>query len=298
MSLSVRIFAALLCCFAAGSTLAIDTRRLDNATDQLNKAGKILGGMAEAHRPINQDEEILLGNGITMAVLGASILHRDEAMQHYVNRVGRWIASKSERPDLPWTFGVLDADSVLALAAPGGTVLVSHGLLMLLRNEAELAGVLAHEIAHVVLRHNVRAIQAGKQGIFWSGAGKEAVARQIAKQKSGAQGWKNALARAGVELVKDGVFLRPLDRTLEFEADRVGLTLAAQAGYDPHGLVAALQVLQAATAEDVHASHFLSTHPSATERIAEIEKIGPELLDRIPGKQVEGRYRKFVLERK
>src|SRR6202795_214182 len=70
-------------------------------------------------------------------------------MQRYVNNVGRWIASQSERPDLPWQFGVLDAPQLNAFAVPGGTIFITRGLVQRMRSEAELAGVLAHEIAHV-----------------------------------------------------------------------------------------------------------------------------------------------------
>ena len=85
----------------------------------------------------------------------------DARMQRYVNNVGRWIASQSERPDLPWQFGVLDAPQLNAFAVPGGTIFITRGLLERMRSEAELAGVLGHEIVHVVKKHHLKAIQKG-----------------------------------------------------------------------------------------------------------------------------------------
>ena len=82
----------------------------------------------EATKEYTVEEEVALGEGIASGFLGAIRLHPDERLQRYVNRVGRWLASQTERPDLPWAFGVIDTDTINAFAMPGGTVVVSHGL--------------------------------------------------------------------------------------------------------------------------------------------------------------------------
>src|SRR5512145_1976492 len=83
-------------------------------------------------------------------------------LKKYVNRVGEWVASQSERPDLPWHFGVIQSDDVNAFAAPGGYIFVTLGLYRLLQNEADLAGVLGHEIGHVIRQHHLKILQQSK----------------------------------------------------------------------------------------------------------------------------------------
>ena len=101
-------------------------------------------------------EEIALGREITGNLLGAAPLVKDEALQKYINSVGRWVASQSDRPDLPWHFGVIESDDLNAFAAPGGYVMVTKGLYRKLTNEAQLAGVLGHEIGHIVKKHQLK----------------------------------------------------------------------------------------------------------------------------------------------
>jgi predicted Zn-dependent protease len=113
----------------------------------------------DAFKEFSQDDEIAIGDAATASFLGAAPLHPDANLQRYVNRVGKWLALNSDRPDLPWTFAVIDTETLNAYALPGGSVIVSSGLLKRLSSESELAGVLAHEVAHVVKRHQISAIQ-------------------------------------------------------------------------------------------------------------------------------------------
>ena len=87
-----------------------------------------------------------MGRDLSAGLLGATPLVDDAEVQSYVNHIGLWLAMQTERPDLPWTFGVIDTDTVNALAAPGGYVFVTRGLFLLLRNEAELAGVIGTDV--------------------------------------------------------------------------------------------------------------------------------------------------------
>jgi predicted Zn-dependent protease len=249
---------------------------------------------AEANREFNTDEEIALGDGITSGFLGAAPLVPDDNLQRYVNRVGKWIAMHSERADLPWSFGVIRGDTLNAFAMPGGTVLVSHGLVKRLGSESELAGVLAHEIAHVVKKHQLAAIQSSMSSEAWADVGKEAAGQVISRRGGGdAYGLKGKLSNAGVDLVKNGVFIRPLDRSMEYEADRLGVVLAARAGYDPYGLVAVLQMLGQAQSDDTGTS-ILDTHPAAGDRLGELERVLPSLDRYASQPQVEGRFRQVV----
>jgi predicted Zn-dependent protease len=248
---------------------------------------------AEANREFSVEEEIALGDGITSGFLGAAPLQDDANLQRYVNRVGKWVAMHSERADLPWSFGVIRGDTINAFAMPGGTVLVSHGLIKRLANESELAGVLSHEIAHVVKKHQLAAIQSSMGSEAWADIGKEAAGQAIGRRGGDAYGLKTKLSSAGVDLVKNGVFLRPLDRTMEYEADRLGVVLAARAGYDPYGLVAVLQMLGQSEADNSGTS-ILDTHPAPSDRLAELERFLPSLERYASQPQVEGRFRQTV----
>jgi len=250
---------------------------------------------SDAFKEFTPEQELALGEQLTAGFLGASPLHPDANLQRYVNRVGKWLALHSDRPDLPWTFAVIDTETINAFAMPGGYVIVSSGLLKRLSSESELAGVLSHEIAHVVKKHQLQAIQSAAKGDLASSIGKDlagdAIARRggnIAAQE--AKTWASGIA---TDLLKDGFFLRPLDRSMEFEADQLGVVIATRSGYDPYGLVGALEMLAQYKGGGDAASVF-STHPPAADRLAELEKFLPTV-ERFSGQpQLEGRFRQIV----
>ena len=139
------------------------------------------------------------------------------------------MAQGSTRPNLPWTFIVLDTDGVNAFAAPGGYVHITTGLLALIKNEAELAGVLGHEIIHITEKHTIRAIQKSK-----------AVQMGAAETLSGS----SALMQRAVTATYDNIVDRGFGRADENEADEKGVALANKTGYAPNGLVAFLTTLK------------------------------------------------------
>lgn len=271
------------------STAQLDLGRILELGKKAVDIGKQAG---EATREYSVEEEVALGEGIAAGFLGAVRLHPDERLQRYVNRVGRWLASQTERADLPWTFGVIDNDGINAFAMPGGTVVISHGLVRRLSNESELAGVLAHEIAHVLQRHQLSAIQSDAGWGAAANLARSVATEQIARRGGVAADLKSSLANAGVDLVRDGLFLRPLDRRMEHEADRIGVIVAARAGYDPNGLVAVLAMLAQLKPEESATSLSMSTHPSASDRLAELEKALPSALERYASQpRLDARFR-------
>jgi predicted Zn-dependent protease len=218
-----------------------------------------------------EPEEVAVGREVAGRTLGAAPLVADPELQAYVNRVGRWIAMQSERPDLPWHFGVLDTASVNAFAAPGGYVLITRGLYEMLSSEAQLAGVLAHEIGHIVQRHHVKVMQ---QSALVS-AGARAV------QRSDRSVLVNNLIGTGAE-----VMARGLDKDAEFEADRIGVVLAARAGYSPYGLVEVLHLLAARTADDASLALLFKTHPAPGERLTQLgDALAPRVAALPAGKE-------------
>ncbi len=255
---------------------------------------KVVKG-SEAMKEFSTEEEVALGEAVTAGFLGAAPLHQDQNLQRYVNRVGKWLALHCERADLPWTFGVIDTETINAFAMPGGSVIISHGLLKRLANESELAGVLAHEIAHVVKKHQLTAIQSSAKSELLTSITKEVAADRIGRSGGGyvAQQAKTWASNAAQDLIKDGFFLRPLDRSMEYEADRLAVVIAARSGYDPFGLVAALQML-AQTKGDSDGASVFSTHPPPADRISELENSMPALERYASQPQVEGRFRQTV----
>lgn len=235
---------------------------------KLLEIGKNIG---QATKEFNEAEEIEIGSGGAATLLGAAPLVRDTEVQRHVNKVGRWLALQTGRPDLPWKFGVIDHPNINAFAAPGGYVFITKGLLAKLRNEHELAGVLAHEIAHVLQKHHLRAIQKNAQTA--------ALFDTISVAASSKDSRKGELFNKLSPVMKD-LYARGLDKDDELEADRMGVVIAARAGYDPYGLAAVLQTLQSMKPDDATASFMFKTHPPASERLEKLEPILTEKLDR------------------
>ncbi len=225
----------------------------------------------------SKEEEVALGREITGSILGAAPLVKDEALQQYVNKVGRWVASQSERSDLPWKFGVIESNDLNAFAAPGGYVLITKGLYQKLVNEAQLAGVLGHEISHVVKKHQLKVLQ--KQQLLNIGAGK--LSDLLGKNDKLA---KKALS-SGAEISARG-----LDKDAEFEADRMGLVLATRAGYEAFGLSEVLQTIGHTSKNDSSVALLFKTHPSPDERLTKLgDSVGVSLDKVKAGKTLENR---------
>ncbi|MDZ4097636.1 MAG: M48 family metalloprotease [Methylophilaceae bacterium] len=229
----------------------------------------------------SNEEEVQLGREITGNLLGASALVKDDGLQKYVNQVGRWVASQSERPELPWRFGVVESEAINAFAAPGGYIVITKGLYRKLQNEAQLAGVLAHEIAHVVKKHHLKVIQ--KQQLLNIGAG--LLNEKVGK---GNQTLDKVIGN-GAEIMARG-----LDKNAEYEADRDGVTLATRAGYDSYGLAEVLQAIAATSTNEGSLTLLYKTHPHPDERLAKLGDAIGSRLDNVPaGKTLPERFYKL-----
>jgi predicted Zn-dependent protease len=215
------------------------------------------------------EEEARIGQQIAGNLLGAVPLVRDKALQRYVNQVGRWLALQSERPNLAWRFGVLDSEDINAFAAPGGYVFLTKGLYRRLNNEAELAGVLAHEIGHVIRKHHLELLRKSR-GIAALGAlvgGRLGDEHQIVQNLIG----------NGAEIVARG-----LDQDAEHEADRIGMVLAARAGYDVYALPAVLADIGHIARTDKSVSLLFKTHPHPEQRLGHLAEAVGDRFDGLP----------------
>ncbi len=251
------------------------------------KALEVVKKVQQAAKPLEEPREIELGNGIAANLLGAAPLLDDNDVQQYVNKIGRWLSLQTERPDLPWKFGVLESSDINAFATPGGTIFITRGLLQKLNNESELAGVLAHEIVHVLRKHHLAALQKEARMDLASDLVGEAI-------KDKANPALERAIKAGTE-----VYARGLDKNDEFEADRMGIVIATRAGYDPYGLPAVLQMLDASNAHDSSLALMFKTHPAPRDRLSLLDKIMDNRFDVYSAPtQTDNRFNSEVSRRK
>lgn len=208
---------------------------------------------------ISEEQEIAMGKEADQQVVQSLGLYEDQELQSYVNRLGQRLARESERPDLPWTFRVVDDPVVNAFAFPGGYIYVTRGLLSHLTSEAELVSVLGHEIGHVTGRHSVE--QMSKQQLAQIGL----VAGMILKPELANYG---DLAQTGLGLV----FLK-YGRDDERQADDLGLKYMAREGYDPREMPRVFQTLGRVSQQQGagRIPGWLSTHPTPENRVQRIE---------------------------
>jgi len=207
------------------------------------------------------EEERALGPAVTGRVLGVAPLWSDEAAQRRVNLVGRWLASQTSRPDLPWTFGVLDDGEVNAYAAPGGYVMLTRGLYELLADDAELAAVLAHELGHVVQRDHFEVIR--RQQV--REAGKDALLSQVSTPGAA------AYARDYVDRHGAAVLLSGLDRDAEYRADHAAGVYLERAGFDPLAFYSVLQKMASLGSRPARMAQLYRSHPPLDERMDRLD---------------------------
>jgi len=275
-SLALLSLAALL---AAGCETV--TAVLENVSLNVPYGGQALqlvrGGakIRESYKDLDEPQEIELGRAVTAAVGRQYPLYRDVALTHYVALVGNAVAAQSDRPDMRYVFCVLDTMEVNAFAAPGGYVFVTRGSLAMMRDEAMLAGVLAHEVGHVAVRHHAESIKkqkrtegqkdmfmaAGDVGLSRVGGGAGSTLRAMTPLFNGL-----------ADLTVEGV-LKGHSRDEEMEADKVGFKYALRAGYDPSGLKEFLAAMVSRGGAADTTKTFFSTHPALPERVSEQDKL-------------------------
>ena len=223
---------------------------------------------------LDEPEEIELGRAVSSALGSRYKLLRDDPLTRYVALVGNAVAQQSDRPDLRYYFGVLDTTEVNAFAAPGGYVFITSGTLLLMRDEATLAAVLAHEIGHIALRHHVETIKTEKQAALTKGIGASALRVGSGYIRGAAGSAATApLNSPLMNVLADGAFnavLKGFSRAEEEQADAVGVKYAARAGYDPAGLRDFLRAVEDGgkqPAKSGFVAKFTATHPGTDERL-------------------------------
>ena len=212
-------------------------------------------------------QELALGPEIAGRVLGARPLWDDTTAQQRVNRVGRWVASQTSRPELPWTFGVVDTPEINAFAAPGGYILMTRGLYQLLSSDTEVAAALGHEISHCVQRDHYNVIRQQELAT----TGKDVASSKITAGTGSVAG---TYARQYVEKYGATVMLTTLDREAEYRSDEAAEIYLARAGMNPLALYAVLQKMAALGSKSAGLAQLYKTHPALDARLDRLDQRG------------------------
>ncbi len=225
-------------------------------TSSYAQFGKLKGIFDRAKKvsdmQISEEDEIALGKSVSEKICAVYGVQQDAAATRYVSLVGMLGASHDSRPNLPYRFIILDSNAVNAFAAPGGYIHITRGALASMTTEAQLAGVLGHEIAHVTEKHTIKGLQKMK-GL------------ELAEGETNLQG-NSALFSKLVDKASEAV-MQGFGRSEELEADQVGVRTAAAAGYAPNGLVEFLQTLEKQNEGNSSRAGLFASHPETQERI-------------------------------
>lgn len=225
---------------------------------------------------MSERQEIDLGRQSDATIRAQMGVYDNAALQAYVEEVAHALAAVSHRPELPWTFTVVDSPVVNAFALPGGYVYLTRGLMAYLNDEAELAGVLGHEIGHVTARHAVQAYSraAGAQiGLI--------LGQVFVPGMQPRYGQPNVADAASQGL---GLLFLKFGRDDELQADRLGAEYAAASGWDPHGVGGMLTTLAriADTTDRSGTPNWLATHPEPQDRVGAMAGTVDRLLAETP----------------
>jgi predicted Zn-dependent protease len=201
---------------------------------------------------LSDKQEVNLGQEINQQLISTEVkIHSNRALNAYIDDIGQKLAAVGDRPNIPYTFQVVDSNDINAFATMGGFVYINLGLIKAADNEAELASVIAHEIGHITGRHAVKQLRE----------------MSIAQGVATAAGLnKNKAVQIGVEMA----LRRPRSRGAELDADRRGLKMLAGAGYDLQGAITFMEKL---LQKGGSVPSILSTHPATSKRIEEMQKI-------------------------
>jgi len=248
---------------------------------------------------MDEQAEITEGKKAHAEVLQEYGVVQDARVQAYVNDLGQRLAKQSHRANLQWTFTVLDSPEINAFALPGGYVYVTRGIMAYMESEADLAGVMGHEIGHVTARHGAQ--RATRQQT----AGIGVLAASVLGAVAEAYGFGGAgqLASQGAQAAAAG-YIASYSREQELQADQLGAEYLARNGYDPKNMVDVIEVLKrqeqfaadaakAAGKTAKQGGDWLASHPSNEQRLAEIRQTAASYVAKTPsgGYADDGRAR-------
>ena len=231
----------------------------------------------------NTEREIDFGRGVSAKILGKYPILRDEGTVRYISQIGTGISAQLGRPELRYYFGILDTDDINAFAAPGGYIFVTRGALILMSNEAQLAGVLAHELAHVDQKHIVRKLKL------------QSTDRSLTSGIAQVLGGASLSAKIALERLNDLAFKMLMEEGLskedEADADQKALEMLMSTGYDLQSYLDYLLSLKPYL-EQGQAKVLSKTHPTIEFRYNNLhEFITKNNLEKFQGKNNEIRFK-------
>ncbi len=230
-------------------------------------------------------EEVRFGREVAARVIARYGLYENPTLMKYVNLVGRVIARTTNRPELEFHFAILNTDEINAYAAPGGYVFITRGALLNMQDESELAGVIAHEMGHIVEKHVVKELKI-------KGSDESTAAGLAALIGGSTQSARTAFAQA-VDKAMDTLFKDGYKRADETQADRDAVLFCAFSGYEPMGLVKYFERLN--TIKGKNTEVLDKTHPSYLDRIAWLKQtIAQEGIDAGNYKNHQDRFAEAV----
>lgn len=221
-------------------------------------------GSVAAFQLVSVQDEIRIGQQAQQEIRRQTPEVRDGAVREYVSRLGAQLASHASGERYPYSFSTANYRELNAFALPGGPVWIYRGVLAAAGNEAQVAGVIAHEVAHVARRHSAQQLTKGMVANGLVG---------LLGALLGDQGAGAAAAQLAANVTASGVMLK-FSRDDEREADQEGLRILQRAGYDTRGMLEFMQMLAAQQGRSPGSvAQFLSTHPAPASRVRDLERL-------------------------
>ena len=279
----MRSLALLLCLLLATPAFAFDISGFsiggggnDKNAKRMHQAQKLFK-FAQAVMPISDEEEVILGKRVAARVIERYGIENAPEMTYYLNLIATTIAQRSDRPDIPYHVAILATDDVNAYACPGGYIFVTRGALNMVRDEAELAAVLAHEISHVTERHIVNALRNSKM---------MQVGTEVAAEAFKTPG---PLLEQMTSFATDALF-EGLDKSDEYESDEKAIDYLDRVGYDYPAMLDVLKLLE--IRRKFGSTQVLDkTHPTPKSRLKTLQAAAKKLsLDKPTGIRLPDRF--------
>jgi beta-barrel assembly-enhancing protease len=252
----------------------------DSDRQALQRTGQAL---RSSFSDITEEEEYYIGRAVAAVILSRYPVYQNQELTEYVNQIGHAVAAYSSRPEIyaGYHFLVLDSDDVNALAAPGGFIFITKGLLQRCRNEEMLGCVLAHEVGHVAAKHGLKSIKKSRLIDAFKIIGQETARKYGSEELSELTAvFEDVLGDIAESLIERGY-----DRKYEYEADQLGAETGARTGYDPNGMIDFLQTM---IDPEEDGKGWFDTHPAASDRIGRLEKAVSSLGSGGPGEENRG----------
>ncbi len=218
---------------------------------------------------IKEEEEYYIGRAVAAMILSRYPVLKNDALTQYINTLGNAVAVYSDRPEIyaGWHFLILDTDEVNALAAPGGMIFVTKGLLRRCRDEETLGMILAHEVGHVCAKHGLQSIKKSRLVDAFKLIGQEAVERYSPEKLAQLTGvFEGVLGDIAEQLIERGY-----DRKYEYEADGLAVKFGARTGYEPNGILRFLQTM-VGDSSTASGKGWFKTHPTPESRMESLQK--------------------------